>query len=95
MLFVVYCLDKPGAAATRAAAMPAHREFMASVPIDIVVSGPMTSDDGSEVIGSFFLVDAADRAAVERFQQSDPLYRAGIWASTDVRAFTKRIDNRS
>ncbi len=93
MLFIIYCLDKPGAAPTRATTMPAHREYTAACP-DIVLSGPITTDDGSEVIGSFFMVEAADRGAVERFQQGDPLYRAGIWASTDVRAFAKRVDNR-
>ena len=46
------------------------------------------------VIGSFFMVDAVDRGQVEKFQRNDPLLKSGIWASTDVRAFTKRVDNR-
>lgn len=94
MLFVIYCLDKPGAAAVRAAAMPAHREYLAAGPIDVLISGPLTSDDGGEVTGSFFMVDAADRSAIEHFQQNDPLFQAGIWTSIDVRAFSKRVDNR-
>jgi uncharacterized protein len=94
MLFVIYCIDKPGAEATRAATMQAHRDYLASNPIKVVLSGPLTSDDGERVIGSFFLVEAADRAAVERFQHNDPLYHAGIWETAEVRAFAKRIDNR-
>lgn len=94
MLFVVFCLDKPGAAGTRAAHMQAHRDYLATGPIKVVVSGPLTSDDGQGIIGSFFMVDAADRSAVERFQRNDPLFKSGIWATTEVRAFTKRIDNR-
>lgn len=94
MLFVIYCLDKPGAAGTRAANMQAHRDYLATGPIKVVVSGPLTSDDGQGIIGSVFMVDAADRSEVERFQRNDPLFKSGIWATTEVRAFTKRIDNR-
>jgi len=94
VLFIIYCLDKPGTAATRTANMQAHRDYLAGGPIKVVISGPLTSDDGQDVIGSFFMVDAADRSQVERFQRSDPLFKSGIWASTEVRAFTKRVDNR-
>jgi len=74
--------------------MQAHRDYLATGPIKVVISGPLTSDDGQSVIGSFFMVDAADRAQVEKFQRNDPLFRSGIWASAEVRAFTKRVDNR-
>jgi len=94
MLFIVYCLDKPGAAGTRAANMQAHRDYLATGPIKVLISGPLTSDDGQSVIGSFFMVEAVDRGQVEKFQRNDPLFKSGIWASTEVRAFTKRVDNR-
>ena len=94
MLFVIYCIDSPGMESTRAATMQAHRDYMATGPIRIMMSGPLTSDDGTTTIGSLFLVDAPDRAAVERFQHNDPLYRSGIWATCAVSAFAKRIDNR-
>lgn len=94
MLFVIHCIDKPGMEAARAAAIDGHVAYLATRPIKVVMSGPLTSDDGARVVGSFFIVDAADRAAVEGFQAADPLYRAGIWATVDVRAFSKRVDNR-
>lgn len=95
VLFVIYCLDKPGAEKTRAASMQAHKDYIATGPIKVVLSGPLTTDDGQGTVGSFFMVDAADRAHVDRFQRSDPLFKAGIWASIEVRAFAKRIDNRA
>ncbi|HEX6999257.1 MAG TPA: YciI family protein [Gammaproteobacteria bacterium] len=94
MLFVVFCLDKPDAGPRRAAAMEAHKRYIDTKPVKILLSGPLTSDDGQRIVGSFFMVEAADRAAVERFQQNDPLYQAGIWETIEVRAFAKRIDNR-
>ena len=94
MLFVISCMDEPDAAGKRAAAMQAHKDYIATNPIKVVLSGPLTSDDGGKIIGSFFMVSAADRAEVERFQRDDPLFRAAIWASIDVHGFAKRIDNR-
>ena len=94
MLFVIYCLDRPGAAQKRAANMQAHQDYIATGPIKVLLSGPLTTDDGRGVIGSFFMVDAADRARVQKFQHNDPLFKSGIWASIEVRAFAKRVDNR-
>jgi len=94
MLFIIYCLDKPGVTELRAANMAAHRDYIDTKPIKLLLSGPLTTDDGKGVIGSFFMVDAADRAQVERFQRNDPMFKASIWASIEVRAFAKRVDNR-
>jgi len=94
MLFIIYCLDKPGVAELRAANMAAHKDYIDTKPIKLLLSGPLTTDDGKGVVGSFFMVDAADRAQVERFQRNDPMFKSGIWASIEVRAFAKRIDNR-
>ena len=94
MLFVIQCLDKPGVAETRKAHMAAHRDYTARAPIRILLSGPLTDDHGHSVIGSFFLVDALDRAVVEAFQRNDPLFAAEIWESITVHAFSKRVDNR-
>jgi uncharacterized protein YciI len=94
LLFIIHCLDKPGTAEKRSANMQAHRDYLAAEPIKVVLSGPLTTDDGKTVIGSFFMVDAADRGEIEQFQRADPLFNSGIWATVDVRAFAKRIDNR-
>lgn len=94
MFFVISCLDKPGVLETRLATMQAHKDYVATKPIKILLSGPLTEDDGETITGSFFMVEAADRAEVERFQRDDPLYRAAIWQSIEIRAFAKRVDNR-
>ncbi len=94
MLFVIFCIDRPGSTEARAAAMQAHIDYLATNPIKNVMSGPLTSDDGNAVIGSFYLVEASNRAEVEEFRKNDPLVAADIWESVEVRAFNKRIDNR-
>jgi uncharacterized protein len=94
LLFIIHCLDKPGAEGKRSASMQAHKDYIATRPIKVLLSGPLTTDDGKGIVGSFFMVEAPGRADVERFQRNDPLFGAGIWASVEVRAFAKRIDNR-
>ena len=91
MLFVIFCIDKPDAAETRAATMKAHVDYLATNPIKIVMSGPLVSDDGGKTIGSLYMLEAANRAEVEEFQRADPLYNADIWQMVEVRAFNKRL----
>jgi len=94
MLFVISCTDRPDALERRMAVMEAHKAYVSAKPIKVQLSGPLTSDDGETIVGSFFMVEAANRAEVETFQRNDPLFNADVWSSTDVRAFAKRIDNR-
>ena len=52
-------------------------------------------DDAMEnIVGSLYLLDAPDRAAIEEFTDGDPLVAADIWQSVEIRAFNKRVDNR-
>jgi uncharacterized protein YciI len=46
--------------------------------VRIVMSGLLEADDGTSMIGSLFLVEAADRATVEKFSQADLFHSAGI-----------------
>ncbi len=94
MLFTIHCIDKPGMVETRKEIMPAHVEYLGTKPIKLVMSGPLVSDDAETIVGSFYIVEAEDRAAVETFQRNDPLVKAEIWDTVDVRAFIMRVDNR-
>jgi uncharacterized protein YciI len=91
MLFVMFCIDRPGVEEKRRQVIPAHIEYLATNPIKIVMSGPLVSDDGGKTIGSLYMLEAANRAEVEKFQRADPLYNADIWQMVEVRAFNKRL----
>ncbi|MFP6711886.1 MAG: YciI family protein [Rhodospirillales bacterium] len=94
MLFTIFCIDKPGMAEKRAAVLPAHVEYLAQSDIKNVMSGPLMDDAMENIIGSLYVIEAPDRAAVEAFRKDDPLVQADIWELAEVRAFNKRIDNR-
>jgi hypothetical protein len=76
----------------RLANYEAHKRFLsdtAAYGIAIVMSGPLTADDGT-MIGSLFLIDATDRAAVERFHAADPFRAADIWETVTLSGFIRR-----
>ncbi len=82
MLFIIHAKDKAGALPTRLAHYDAHKAFLSDTSphdVRIVMSGPLVADDESSMTGSLFLVEAADRATVQKFNRADPFHSAGIW----------------
>jgi uncharacterized protein YciI len=94
MHFVIHCLDAEGALPTRLEHYESHKSYLASAPVNIVISGPLLADDAETMIGSLFVIDAADRAAVDSFHRDDPFFRAGVWEHVEIHHFHKRVDNR-
>lgn len=92
--FIVHCLDAPDALPRRLEHYDAHRAYLSTAPVRILVSGPLMSDDGETMIGSLFLIDAETRVAVESFNAADPFRQAGIWAEIRIHRFLKRVDQR-
>ncbi len=94
MHFVVHALDKPDALPRRQAVLAAHRAYLDQAParhgVRVLLSGPLTSDDGARMIGSFFLLEAPDRAAIEAMFASDPMATADVWKQRQVQAVTLR-----
>ena len=90
MLFAIHAVDKPGAEPLRLEHYEAHKRYLSDPPVEIVMSGPLVSDDDAHMIGSLFLVEAPSRAAVEEFNANDPFKAAGIWSSVDIHAFRRR-----
>ncbi len=94
MLFVIHAIDKPGTAALRQTHYDAHRAYIntaESFGVKIVMSGPLTSDDGKNVLGSHLVIEATDRATIEKFHHADPFHKAGLWQAPSILAFTKVV----
>jgi uncharacterized protein YciI len=92
--FIVHCLDAPDALPRRLEHYEAHKAYLSTAPVRILVSGPLTSDDGETMIGSLFLIEANAKAAVEAFNAGDPFRRNGIWSEIRIHCFLKRVDQR-
>jgi len=93
MLFVVHALDKPDILPTRAKFYRAHRIHLDEAvkhDVDVVTAGTLVADDGETPVGSVFVVDARDRAAIDRFVRSDPYHLNGVWGRLDIHGYNKK-----
>lgn len=89
MLFVLYCVDKPDHGHVRAANRPAHLDYIRGHAEQVVIGGPMLSEDGGGMIGSMAVLDVPDRAAAEAFARDDPYALAGLFESVIIRRYRK------
>ncbi len=92
MLFVIHCIDAADGHPRRMENYPAHKahlERTADFGIQIVMSGPLVKDDGETPIGSMFVIEAPNKAAVEAYQKADPFYNAKVWERISLTAFRK------
>lgn len=94
MQFIFHALDKPDALPRRLAAIDDHRRHLDQAPgrhgVEVLLSGPLMADDGETMIGSFLLLDAPNRAAIEALFAEDPLASADVWDEPSITAVTIR-----
>ena len=92
--FVVHALDKPDALTRRQAVLAAHRVYLDHAPVRhgvrVLLSGPLTSYDGTRMIGSFFLLNAPDRKAIDAMFAADPMANADVWELRHLQAVSLR-----
>lgn len=92
-LFAVHALDKPGALPLRLEHYAAHRSFLETdkeFGVAVVTSGPLQSDDGEIMVGSLFIMEAADRAAITAFVAADPFTTEAVWGEVQITRFHRR-----
>lgn len=93
MFFVIHATDKGDALPTRAKYYRAHRAHLdeaGSQGIAVLMAGPLVADDGETPVGSLFVLEAKDRAAVDAFTRSDPYHLNGVWETVDIHFFNKK-----
>jgi uncharacterized protein YciI len=81
MYFVVIGKDPPGGA-PRSAQRPAHLEFVEGKQDVIVYGGPLLED--GQMVGSLFVLDLADRAALDSYMAEDPYFTPGIFETIEI-----------
>lgn len=87
MLYVLFCEDKPDSQALRLATRDAHLAFVTTHAAAVRLAGPMLSDDGEQMLGSLFIVEAQSIADVQKLNRDDPYTKAGLWERVIIRPF--------
>jgi uncharacterized protein YciI len=93
MLFVIHALDRGGGLSTRAKFYRAHRIHLDQAEqydVDVVTAGTLVADDGETPVGSVFVIDAKDRAAVDAFARSDPYHVNAVWETVQIHGYNKK-----
>jgi uncharacterized protein YciI len=93
MLFVVHALDKKDILPIRAKHYRDHRIHLDRAEahaVDVITAGTLVADDGETPVGSIFVIDAADRAAVDAFTCSDPYHVNGVWERVTTHRYNKK-----
>jgi uncharacterized protein YciI len=93
MLFVVHAIDKPDILPTRAKFYRVHRVHLDEAEqhdVDVVTAGTLVADDGETPVGSIFVIDAKDRAAVDAFTRSDPYHVNRVWETVQIHGYNKK-----
>ena len=91
MLFVVTAIDKEGSLQLRMATREAHLAYAKETGA-VKLGGPFLNAQ-NEMCGSLLIIEAADLSAAHIWASNDPYAKAGLFQSTDVRAWKAGINN--
>jgi hypothetical protein len=85
--YTIRCTYGPDALSKREAAMAAHLSHIAAHRDRIRFAGPLLTDDGAAPTGTWFMIDAPDRAAAEAFIAGEGYNRAGMFAEVEIKRY--------
>jgi uncharacterized protein len=94
MPYAIQTKDKPGTAEIRAAARPAHLEYLTANAHRLLAAGALIDDDGNGGSGGILIVDTDDRTEAERFIAEDPFTKAGLFETVTVTRWRKAFFNK-
>jgi len=89
MLWLITCVDNPNTAAIRNSVLQSHRDYLASQKHILVLSGATQNDDGTEAIGSAFVLNVNSRAEAKRFSDGDPFTQKDVFKSITITRMRK------
>ena len=85
MLWAIsYLPDKPNTAETREKFVKPHREYLQSQKHILVLAGATQTDDGSQAIGSLFVVNVDDRSEAKAVFRWRPVYKSRCFFSITI-----------
>ena len=85
--FTIRCRYGADALSRRESAMEPHLSWIADHKEMIRFAGPLLTDDGATPTGTFFIVDAPDRAAAEAFIGGEGFNKAGMFADVEIKRY--------
>ena len=85
MLYALICTDQPNALAVRTEARPRHLAYIEQHKARVKVAGPFLDEDGTTMVGSLIVIEAASLAEARDFSARDPYTLVGLFANVEIR----------
>ena len=89
MLWTISCIDNPNSAAIREKVLQVHRDYLQSQKKILVLAGATQNDDGTQAIGSMFVVNVDSRAKAKAFSDGDPFTKNAVFKSVTITRMRK------
>ena len=93
MPYLIQTRDKAGNAGLRASLEAEHRAWLNGQTQSILAAGALLTDDGGELGGGVYIIDAETRAEAEDFIRHDPFTHARLFASVEITRWRKAFFN--
>ena len=93
MHFVIHAVDRKDALPVRAKHYRDHRIHLdpaGDQGIHVMTAGTLVAPDGETPVGSLFVLEAENRAAIDAFTDSDPYRLNEVWDKVDVHYYNKK-----
>ena len=89
MLWVISCVDNPNTDRIREEHLQPHRAYLQGQKKILVLAGATQNDDGTQAIGSCFVVNVNSRAEAKAFSDGDPFTKNGVFKSVTITRMRK------
>ena len=89
MLWAISCVDNSNSAAIRDKVVQPHRDYLQSQKGILVLAGATQNDDGTQAIGSLFVVNIDSREKAKAFSDGDPFTKNGVFKSITITRMRK------
>ena len=91
MHFIIHCLDKPDHLAQRMEYRPAHLKHLEGYAKELMLAGPLLTDDGQNMIGTLIIAEFPSRQEAEAFVANDPYRKGGLFESVTITPWRKTL----
>ncbi|GJL97224.1 MAG: hypothetical protein DHS20C06_10410 [Hyphobacterium sp.] len=92
MAFIIEAMDRIGSGEIRQSHRAAHLAFLEKAGADVLLAGPVLTDDG-EMAGSLFIVNYDSIGAVRNWLKDDPYSCANLFETVAIKPFKPVITN--
>lgn len=89
MPYIIETWDKPDHMPVRMEHRPAHLDFLARNAGLLLSCGAKLHDHGTDMGGGLYVVDLETREDAQKFIESDPFYRAGLFERVAITRWRK------